>query len=84
METPDIITQEVMIDLKTVNVESRVIHTPWRIVHEPLQLYYSYELWERMQQGQKMINFVNRLKRKYKDYEKPDIRVHSNILTRFM
>lgn len=79
MGTPDIQTPELMIDIKTVNVQSRTIHTDWRVESEPLVVYYSHEVWKQMCRCQKTINFVKRLKKRYN--EKDDFLRYRNILT---
>jgi len=57
MGTPDI-----MLDLKTVNVESRIIYTDWRVEYEPFVVYYDLSVEKEIRQQQKTINFVRRLK----------------------
>lgn len=79
MGRPDIQTPEMMIDIKTVNVQSRTIHTDWRVESEPIQVYYSNEVWKQMCRCQKTINFVKRLKKRYN--EKDDFLLYRNILT---
>jgi hypothetical protein len=82
MGTPDIQTPEMMIDIKTVTVQSNIIHTPWIIVHEePFVIYHSHETWVEMQRAEKTINFIIRLKRKYN--EKNDIMRYRNVLNVF-
>ena len=71
MGTPDIHTPEVMVDLKTVKVESRVIHTDWRVVYEPFQVYYDPSVSKRLNQCQKTINFIKRLKKRYNEKDHP-------------
>ncbi len=81
MGRPDIQTPEMMIDIKTVNVQSGIVHTDWFIEYEPIQVYYFHEQLKRMNQCQKRINFIKRLKKRYN--EKDDLLRYRNILAAY-
>lgn len=85
MGTPDIIsTDGNMYDVKSVVVNSKITNTYWVVNPYKMQIYYSIGFKKRILMGTKLINFVNRLNKRYESYKKPDVRVFANILNRIL
>jgi len=65
MGSPDVVTQDgLMLDLKTVNVESKAIPTKWTVEMGDIVVYYDPSLDILFNKVIKISNFINRLKRK--------------------
>jgi len=65
MGSPDVVTQDgLMLDLKTVNVESKIIHADWTVEIGDIVFYHDPSVGKFFNNIIKISNFINRLKRK--------------------